>query len=92
MDMLDQMVEMMGSEAVSLELFTRLLDAGLESIRLSLVPPSLDQVLIGSIDRTRSAQVKHAFVLGVNDGVLPQIKQNEHTRRILLPVPDVNGN
>ncbi|MEX2461748.1 MAG: helicase-exonuclease AddAB subunit AddB [Paenibacillaceae bacterium] len=76
MNMLDQMVEMMGDEDVSLELFVRLLDAGLESIKLALVPPSLDQVLIGSIDRTRSAQVKHAFVLGVNDGILPQ-RMNE---------------
>lgn len=89
MNMLDQMVEMMGNEVVSLELFVRLLDAGLESIRLALVPPSLDQVLIGSIDRTRSAQVKHAFVLGVNDGILPQrmnedglISENE--RELLL--------
>ncbi|MDB5052256.1 MAG: ATP-dependent helicase [Bacilli bacterium] len=89
MDMLDQMVEMMGAEPVTLELFVRLLDAGLESIRLGLVPPSLDQVLIGSIDRTRSAQVKHAFVLGVNDGVMPQrmnedsiISENE--RELLL--------
>jgi ATP-dependent helicase/nuclease subunit B len=89
MDMLDQMVEMMGEEEISLALFVRLLDAGLESIRLALVPPSLDQVLIGSIDRTRSAQVKHAFVLGVNDGVLPQrmdedglISENE--RELLL--------
>lgn len=89
MNMLDQIVEMMGEEAVSLELFVRLLDAGLESIRLALVPPSLDQVLIGSIDRTRSAQVKHAFVLGVNDGILPQrmnedglISENE--RELLL--------
>jgi ATP-dependent helicase/nuclease subunit B len=89
MNMLDQMVEMMGEEVVSLELFNRLLDAGLENIRMALVPPSLDQVLIGSIDRTRSAQVKHAFVLGVNDGILPQrmnedslISENE--REILL--------
>ncbi|QGQ95714.1 helicase-exonuclease AddAB subunit AddB [Paenibacillus psychroresistens] len=76
MNMLDQMVEMMGAEEVSLELFVQLLDAGLESIRLALVPPSLDQILIGSIDRTRTAQVKIAFVLGVNDGVLPQ-RMNE---------------
>jgi ATP-dependent helicase/nuclease subunit B len=89
MDMFDQLVDMMGKEEASLELFVRLLDAGLESIRLALVPPSLDQVLIGSIDRTRSAQVKHAFVLGVNDGVLPQrmnedglISENE--RELLL--------
>lgn len=75
-DVLDQMAELMGDEALEPELFAKLLDTGLESLRLGLVPPSLDQVLIGSIDRTRSAQVKHSFVLGVNDGVLPA-KLNE---------------
>lgn len=70
-DVLDQMAELMGDETMEPELFAKLMDTGLESLRLGLVPPALDQVLIGSIDRTRTAQVKHAFVLGVNDGVLP---------------------
>lgn len=69
--MLDQLAQMMGEEALSVDLFGDLIEAGLSGIRLGLVPPALDQVLIGSIDRTRSAQVKIAFVLGVGDGVLP---------------------
>jgi ATP-dependent helicase/nuclease subunit B len=71
-DMFDQMVEILGEEKASLELFRKLIDTGLEGIQQGLVPPSLDQVLIGSIDRTRSAQVAVTLVLGVNDGVLPQ--------------------
>ncbi|WP_135546732.1 helicase-exonuclease AddAB subunit AddB [Paenibacillus cymbidii] len=69
--MLDQLAQMMGEEPLPFELFGDLIEAGLSGIRLGLVPPALDQVLIGSIDRTRSAQVKIAFVLGVGDGVLP---------------------
>src|SRR5690606_27513315 len=46
-------------------------DTGLESVKLGLVPPSLDQVLIGSLDRTRFGAVRYAFVIGVNDGVMP---------------------
>lgn len=71
MDLLDQLVEMMGEQQLSPEVFARILETGLESIKLGLVPPSLDQVLIGSMDRTRSSQVKYAFILGVNDGILP---------------------
>ncbi|MGV2886039.1 helicase-exonuclease AddAB subunit AddB [Paenibacillus taichungensis] len=71
-DMFDQMVDILGDEKVTPELFRKLVETGLESIRQGLVPPALDQVLIGSIDRTRSAQVAVAMVLGVNDGVLPQ--------------------
>ncbi|RRJ54709.1 helicase-exonuclease AddAB subunit AddB [Paenibacillus oralis] len=71
-DMFDQMVDILGDENATPELFRKLVETGLESIRQGLVPPALDQVLIGSIDRTRSAQVAVAMVLGVNDGVLPQ--------------------
>ncbi|MEK8129416.1 helicase-exonuclease AddAB subunit AddB [Paenibacillus filicis] len=70
-DMLDQLVELTGDEETSLEQFVKLLEAGAESIKLGLVPPTLDQVLIGSMDRTRSAGVRHLFVLGVNEGVMP---------------------
>jgi ATP-dependent helicase/nuclease subunit B len=71
MEMLDQLVELVGDEEVDLELYASLLDEGLESIKLGLVPPSLDQVLIGSMDRTRSGEVKYAYLLGVSDGVVP---------------------
>jgi len=70
-DLLDQMVEAAGEERMPLKLFITLLETGLESLRLGLVPPAIDQVLIGTVDRTRSVQVKHVFVLGVNEGVLP---------------------
>src|SRR5690606_24107229 len=46
-------------------------DTGLEHIKLGLVPPALDQVLIGGMERTRPGLVKHVFLLGANDGVLP---------------------
>ncbi|MFH5182760.1 helicase-exonuclease AddAB subunit AddB [Paenibacillus sp. TAB 01] len=71
MDMLDQLVELMGEETVSAETFAELLETGMESIRLGLVPPSLDQVLIGSMDLNRTSRIKHMFVLGVNEGVMP---------------------
>lgn len=70
-ELLDQLVEMLGEESIGREMFAEMVDSGLDSIRMGLVPPSLDQVLIGTIDRTRSTRVKYCFVLGVNDGVLP---------------------
>ncbi|WP_240416579.1 helicase-exonuclease AddAB subunit AddB [Paenibacillus periandrae] len=70
--MLEQMVDVIGNDKVSLDIFSTLVQTGLESIQQGLVPPSLDQVLVGSIDRTRSAQMKVAFVLGCNDGILPK--------------------
>jgi len=72
MDVFDQLVEILGDQETDPERFQKLIDAGLDSIRLGLVPPSLDQVLVGSIGRTRSANIRCCFVLGVNDGVFPQ--------------------
>jgi len=68
----DQLVELLGDEAMSIEEFGGMLDAGLENMKLGLVPPSLDQVLVGTLDRTRFGRVRHVFVIGVNDGILPE--------------------
>lgn len=77
LDLLDQMVEMMGDEPLSTEVFIGILETGLGSLKLALVPPSLDQVLVGTTDRTRSSHVKHAYLLGINEGVMPAMIQEE---------------
>ncbi|MBC8080281.1 MAG: helicase-exonuclease AddAB subunit AddB [Gorillibacterium sp.] len=71
MELFDQLTEIMGEESVDVDLFASLLDAGLESICLGLVPPALDQVLVGSMDRTRTTQKLYSFVLGANEGIIP---------------------
>ncbi|GJM77335.1 hypothetical protein HMSSN036_95510 [Paenibacillus macerans] len=68
---------MMGGEVLELELFAGVLETGLKDLKLSLVPPSLDQVLVGSTDRTRSGAVKHLFLIGVNEGIMPAALQEE---------------
>lgn len=89
MDMLDQLVELVGDESADAELFASMVAAGLESIRMGLVPPAIDQVLVGSLDRTRTFGVKRLFLLGVNDGVIPKRPKeggviSEHERESLL--------
>jgi ATP-dependent helicase/nuclease subunit B len=76
-DVLDQLAGLMAGDEVKPELFAKLVDTGLEGLRLGLVPPAMDQVLIGSIDRTRAAHVKVAFVLGASEGVLPKKMQDD---------------
>ncbi|WP_309123036.1 helicase-exonuclease AddAB subunit AddB [Paenibacillus sp.] len=70
-DTLDQLVELVGDEPADAELFAGMISAGLDGIRMGLVPPALDQVLVGSLDRTRAFGVKRLYLLGVNDGVIP---------------------
>ncbi|MDD4752467.1 MAG: helicase-exonuclease AddAB subunit AddB [Desulfitobacteriaceae bacterium] len=88
MDLLDQIVEAMGEQKMSLVNYAKVLDAGINAIRLGLIPPSLDQVFVAGLDRSRNPNVKACFVLGVNDGVLPARVQDEgvfssHDREML---------
>jgi ATP-dependent helicase/nuclease subunit B len=70
-ELLDQFVEMMGDSKLSIKQFAQILDAGLESLKFSLVPPAMDQVLVANIDLSRINDIKVAFVIGLNEGVLP---------------------
>ncbi|REK77415.1 helicase-exonuclease AddAB subunit AddB [Paenibacillus paeoniae] len=71
MSLLDQLVELAGDEFVSPELFAGIVESGLEGLKLAAVPPALDQVLVGSMDRTRSGRIRACYVLGANDGIMP---------------------
>lgn len=71
-DLFDKITELLGSEKVSLKEYADLLDAGFEEIKVGLVPPSVDCVVVGDIERTRLDNVKVLFFAGVNDGVVPK--------------------
>ncbi|WP_128656820.1 helicase-exonuclease AddAB subunit AddB, partial [Paenibacillus sp. 598K] len=77
MDLLDQLVELVGEEPLSRELFAGMLEAGLSGLKLSAVPPSLDQVLVGSMERTRTGRIGICYILGAIDGVLPMRIQED---------------
>ena len=71
MYLFDKQVELLGEEKMSLSDFLHVMDAGLGTITLGVIPPSLDQILIGDIERTRLNHVKVLFFIGVNDGIIP---------------------
>lgn len=66
-----EMVAGLGDTELSLEDVSQVLASGMESMELGIIPPTLDQVLAGSLDRSRNPEVKVTFLLGANDGVLP---------------------
>ncbi|HAP32290.1 MAG TPA: helicase-exonuclease AddAB subunit AddB, partial [Firmicutes bacterium] len=69
--LLEQLTEIIGEEEVSAVFFARLIDTGLSALRLGMAPPSLDQVIVGNLERTRIGNLRALFLLGVNEGVLP---------------------
>lgn len=71
-DIWDKLLEILGNSEMTLEEFRKVLETGLDDITLGVIPPSLDQVTVGDIERTRLNHVKVLFVLGINDGIIPK--------------------
>ena len=71
-DLLDQMVDLLSDEPVSADDFLSILEAGLEQFDLALTPPTLDQVLVGDVDRTRTPELRGVILLGLNEGEFPR--------------------
>jgi ATP-dependent helicase/nuclease subunit B len=69
--LLDEIVETLGDESMSGAQFRDVLESGLGEFTLGLVPATLDQVLVSSIERSRHPAVRAVFVLGFNDGMFP---------------------
>lgn len=72
MDLFDKMVDVLGEEKVSIREFKELLEAGLSEVKVGIIPPSSDQVVIGDMERTRLRDIKVLFFVGVNDGKIPR--------------------
>jgi ATP-dependent helicase/nuclease subunit B len=59
------------SERLALREWLPILEAGLSNLSVGVIPPALDQVLVGAIDRSRNPDIKLSVVLGLNEGVFP---------------------
>ena len=70
-DLLDQFVEVLGDEEISIQQYIAILDSGLEAMKFSLIPPAIDQVFVADLELSRVSNIKVSFVLGLNDGVIP---------------------
>lgn len=75
-DIFDQMVEIMGDEKVSLDKFIKLISLGFDEYELGLVPPSIDQVLVSSIDRMKNSNTRYLYLVGTTDGTFPLIAKD----------------
>ena len=73
----DQMVDVIGDETVTAGEFLDVLDSGLDGLDLAIAPPTVDEVLLGQVDRTRTPAVKLAFVLGMAEGKFPLVRREE---------------
>ena len=59
------------NEAMSLREWLPVLDSGLANLTVGVIPPTLDEVLIGAVDRARNPELKFGLLLGINETVFP---------------------
>lgn len=76
-DILDELVLILGNEKISFENYTNLLKVGFNNSSLGKIPATLDEVIVGDVDRTRSGKKKAIFIIGLNDGKFPSVSKNE---------------
>lgn len=72
MELFERTTNLIGDEKTNAKELLLLLEAGFEDIKVSSIPPTLDRVVVGDLIRTRLNHVKVLFVIGANDGLIPQ--------------------
>ena len=70
-ELLDKCEQILENESISLKEYMEILEAGFAEIQVGVIPPTLDQVVLGDLKRTRLGDVKVVFLIGCNDGVIP---------------------
>ena len=89
LELLDALPSALGPKAMRAEAWADCLLAALGDLHCALVPPSLDQVLFGSIERSRHPDLDVVFFVGMREGSMPRLVDSagiltEDDRRELL--------
>lgn len=70
-ELLDEFVRALGDDAMRADAFRETLEAALSGFDLGLAPATLDQVLVGAIERSRHPSIRAALLLGFDEHHYP---------------------
>lgn len=68
---LEQLYDVLGDTAWSIEGFTRLFKLLLSQYSVGTIPPVLDAITVGPVNAMRCQECEHLFVLGAAEGAMP---------------------
>lgn len=71
-EIFQQMVILLGNEEVSNVEFLELLKSGISAIEIGVIPPAVDGLVMGNIQRSRRESVRAAVIVSANEGILPE--------------------
>lgn len=66
-ELFDQMVQTCGSDYISAQNYEQLINDGLDSIKISLIPPGYDYVTIAPFEHNTLNNKKAIYILGANE-------------------------
>ena len=73
---------------ISVDDYIKIIRGGIREIKIGLIPPTLDMVTAGDLERSRLNKIKALFILGSSEGSLPKAGKgksllNENDRKLL---------
>jgi len=71
-NLFDELAQIFTEDLMSVQDWTAILSTALAKMTLKLIPPTLDQVLVGSIERSRHPDLKAVFLAGATQKQFPQ--------------------
>lgn len=77
MEILDEITLIFGRDEISFEKYAQILKIAFSENNLGAIPASIDQVVIGDVNRSRSKKTKVIFIIGLNDGIFPSANREE---------------
>lgn len=73
----DQIDALMGEQDFDLAMLIEILVSGLSQMEIGVIPPTADDVILGTMQRIRISDVKALIVIGANEGLLPMIEDED---------------
>ena len=70
-DIFDELVEVFSGQTMTAEDFFAIINSAFSQLTLAFIPPTLDQVLVGSIERSRHPDLKAVFLIGTTQRQFP---------------------
>ena len=74
LSVLEKTAAILGEQEMTLHDLRETLTIGVREIKVGVIPPTLDAVLIGDLERTRFGGCKVLYIVNMNEGILPHPK------------------
>ncbi|UCG55782.1 MAG: exodeoxyribonuclease V subunit gamma [Phycisphaerales bacterium] len=71
LDVFDELAEAFAGQSMSADDFVAIVGSAFSQLTSALIPPTLDQVLVSSIERSRHPDLKAVFLMGVTQRQFP---------------------